>query len=279
MKIKSIKYIEEEVFQEDFLKECKVNEKYKAFRFKAKSVNFSLIFNTTAYAFAKRTLEQEWKLQEAKDYVEMMNLQENVDDKIYKMTKIRKEKYENDFNDEQSKKDFAVYWTVAEDIRKKFFEKYSGVEAWIKKGIKFAKENGYVVSPFAQIRQLPQLLYVDPTLNKKDEFDREILRQIKSYSNISCNSPVQSYEIFLIASTMIGLCKEIKEKKLKSILIGQIHDSILFYIYKGEEYIVKEIAKKYFEQNIVENKGIPMELDCEISDYSKGEIWKFGHEI
>lgn len=278
------------------------DQPYADWRFKAKAVNFSLIFHTTAFAFAKSSLEPNWTLQEAKDYIKKFNLKRRRTELLNILNNMdgSRDDYIDDIDEKIFKElmgqneEFSYYWAVAEDIKKKFFEDYSGVEVWINNQIKFAEKNGYVRSTFGVIRRLPQLIYYDHK-------NRECKKEAKGYHNIACNSPVQTYEIYLIAKTMIGLQKFIDENNLKTKLIGQIHDSIVSYKYKDEIEIITKEAKRLFEEDIPENKGIPQILECEISDYhaefgsdfyyeyfdekeQKTKIadhryWKFGKEV
>ncbi len=232
---------------------------FKEFRFKAKGVNFSLLFGSSGMAFASSSLIPNWTLDEAKEYV--------YDNKLLAKLQHLKEMQ----NDKNFDNDFFWYWTVANDIRKKFFETYPGLKAWIDAVPKQAVKDGYVVSPFGCIRRLPQLTYAGEDMNHSKH---------KNLLNISLNSPVQNYEAFMMMKLISELDKYCEENSLKSYLIGNVHDSIIMYTHKDEEEALFAKAHEIFREAIPANNGVPMELDIDRADYfGKDELWGFGTEI
>ncbi len=223
--------------------------------------NFSLVFNTSSLSFAVQSLAPEWSLQEAKDYLK----ENNIEDKVDYLWKLNKDKQDSDIT-----KELCYFWAVASDIKKTFFEMYPGVKKWIDNQIKFAKSNGYVTSIFGAIRRLPQLLLID---------ENEHSSSIKNLENIACNSPVQNYEVVLINKTIFKLSQFIKENNFKTKLVGNVHDSIVLYIHRDEIMTILKKAKEIFEEDIPENKGIPLELECELADPTKGQMWGYGEEV
>lgn len=249
---------------EEFLKR-KHEKGFKEARFKAKGANFSLIFGTSAFSFAKETLEGEWSKQECIDYIAKNGLER----KRANLTKMVSETGQNkDSFTASENSEFSYYWVVASDLKKKFFELYPDSANYIEKRIAFACKNGYVRNPFGIIRRLPNLLY-----EGKDS------KGLKTAKNKALNSPVQGYEAVLMMKAITGIEADLKLEKHKSTTCGNVHDSGVMYIHKDEVDTVKGLVKKHFECDIPENKGIPMETELEISDYSKGEYWGFGREV
>jgi len=251
------KVLKNDITLEEFLSR-KGESEIKAVRFKAKSINFQLEFGATAYNFAKSVLTQNWSLQECKDYITKNQLRK-------RLTFFRGLLNEND-NDE-----FVYYWVVANDIRTKHFETYSGLKTWIDETIEFAESNGYIRSGFGAIRRLPRLLH-----RGKSDY-RSIFKNLQ---NISLNSPVQNFEAVLMNKLISELILFIKANNYKSRVVGNVHDSIVLYTHRSEAHIIYTEAKRIFEEAIPEAKGIPLLLDVESSDYyRKGEVWGFGSEI
>ena len=174
-------------------------------------------------------------------------------------------------NDKGFDDDFYWYWTVANDIRKKFFATYKGLKEWVERVPKQAVEDGYVISPFGAIRRLPQLTYSG----------RDLVHSLhKNLLNISLNSPVQNYEAFMMMKLIAELDQFIEDNNLKSYLIGNVHDSIVLYTHKDEEDIVFEKAKEIFGEDLPAHNGIPMILDVNRADFfGKGELWGFGTDM
>jgi len=257
MRVKKINITEKKYGIDEFTR-VKNIEPFKTYRQKAKSVNFSLLFGSSGMAFATSSLIPNWTLQEAKDYVNKHNLIKQYDH-LLSMP-----------NDKDFDSDFFWYWTVANDIRKKFFETYKGLKKWIDTVPKDAKK-GYVISPFGAIRRLPQLMYSGADLNHSLQ---------KNLQNISLNSPVQNYEAFMMMRLITKLDDYITENNLKTKLIGNVHDSIILYIHKDEQDQIIKKSNEIFNEDLPEHNGIPMLLDMNIADYfGKGELWGVGTEI
>jgi len=247
----------ENITLEYFLKNKKKSP-YKQRRQKSKGANFGLLFGSSGFSFAKSTLEKEWTEEECDTY-----LKEN--DIMNKPTALFRLSKENNMMLVDLK--FCKYWAVANDIRKKFFETYWGLERWIKQQQKFAKKNGFVRSSFGPVRRLPELTYIG---------DDSFQTHIKNLCNISLNSPVQTFESSIIAMGMIDIYRELKKRDMKSRIIGMVHDSCMLYIHKSEKNEMKNIIKKAFEKDRPEYNGIPIEVEGDLSDVTKEEYWGFG---
>lgn len=245
----AVAVLKRDISLEEFMKRKKEDE-LKKIRFKAKGVNFSFLFGSAAFSFAS-LLEKEWSIDEVNDYIRQNNLYSKVDNLYEKKDNFREFKEDIDLT-------FCKYWACSIDIRKKFFDEYEGLENWHKATHELVKSQGYVISSFGVIRRLPELLYIG-------QDDRQ--SHIKNLLNISLNSPVQNYEVTLINSTLNYARIKFKELNLKSMIIGNVHDSMVLYVYKPELETVKKILKEEFEKFRIENNGIPMELEFEISDY------------
>jgi DNA polymerase I-like protein with 3'-5' exonuclease and polymerase domains len=238
-----------------------------ALRFKAKAANFSLVFNTSAFAFAKESIEPDWSFEECKNYIALNDLERN---RLWLANTLGDTgKNKGKFSDEENDR-FSYFWAVANDIKKKFFEKYKGVETWIEQSIESSKKNGYIRSPFGAVRRLPQLLY-QGVHTEQSEY--------KNLCNISCNAPVQNYEAVLMMRSIVGLVNELRNKGMQSKVVGNVHDSCVLYIHDNELHTIMAMIKKYFEEDIPENQGVPMEAELKVADYAKGEVWGFGHKV
>jgi len=248
----------------EYFLEHKKEKEFKQVRNKAKGINFLLLFNGSGFNFAKTAISQEWTIEECNTYI----VKNNLTDRIKFFTKLSQEKFKSD---SAEAKEFPIFWTVANDIRKKHFETYTGLDKWAKDTIKKAEKNGYVRSVFGAIRRLPGLYH-----KGKHEFQSII----KNYQNVALNSPVQNYEVVLINKLIAVLSKYIKDNNLKSRIIGNVHDSIMVYVYKPESQQLYRQAKLIFEEARPENNDIPLVLEVESSDYyGKDQVWGFGEEI
>jgi hypothetical protein len=226
--------------------------------------NFSLEFGSSAFSFAKSSLQSEWGLMDCEKYIEKNNLykkRENLLNLLYgknnqgedELDQEELEKKNQIFNSIDNKEEFSMYWACACDIRKKHFELYSGLKIWIDKTIEEAKQKGYVKSIFGAFRRLPRLLCCDGKDNRQSH--------IKNLCNISLNTGVQNFEIAVITLSMIELNNWIKENNIKAGIYGMVHDSCKLYIHTDYEKACKEKIFEIFQQDRPEFKGVPIRIE------------------
>ncbi|MCD6105653.1 MAG: DNA polymerase I [Thermosipho sp. (in: Bacteria)] len=118
-----------------------------------------------------------------------------------------------------------------------YFKFYSDVFEYIKKTKEFARKNGYVETLFGRKREIPQLK--SSNANKRSEGER-----------IAINTPIQGTAADIIKIAMIRIHNKIKERKLKSKMILQVHDELVFEVPEEELETMKKIIK-----NEMENAG------------------------
>jgi hypothetical protein len=226
--------------------------------------NFGLLFNETSRAFAGSTLLSEWSLQEAKDYVKLNKLEAKQRSYYKILTKdISPEVTDVEcFMEDQL--EFSFYWASADDIKIKFFDTYKGLAEWQQKTYSFARHNGYVQSLWGPLRRIPYLIYH----GKDDDTAR-----IKNYENISVNSPVQNGEAMYMMYNMARVRNDLKAKNMKSVQVGNIHDSSIAYLLRDEMQKDKEIYLNRFQEPMTPMEGIPYDIELGYSDITNGEVW------
>jgi len=271
---------------EEFISRKKEHEFDEA-RFRAKAVNFSLIFNTAGLSFAEQSIKPDWTIEAIDDYLIKNDLEQKPSFLCSQFFNKGNDKqvYKTDEKEEIARKEFlhfCKYWAVALNIKAKFFETYPKVREWIDDSIDFAKQHGYIVSPFGGIRRLSELLA--RTEDKETKYDKLLYikddgRTNKKLENIACNTIVQNFEVVLMNITIFKLRNYIKENGLKTKIVSNIHDAIIMYVHKDEIELIYKKAKEFFEEDIPENNGIPQELEFNVADYSKGETLGFGKEM
>jgi DNA polymerase-1 len=219
----------------------KGKQPYKKWRFEAKAINFLFLFSGH-YSLMYENIDA-WGMEEVEQYISNNNLQ------IVDM-----------FN--KSVKELKIL-TVCKDIQDQFFKLYPKLKEWFAYNNSFARQNGYIDSPYGGRRHLPRLVKECSGDNKG---------KTKNQLNISINSPVQNFEALTVYKAMTNIYNDFKKYNLKSTLIGSVHDEITHYIYKPEVKTVYEIAKKYMY--------IPTDVwGCPITaELGIGYIWGFDME-
>lgn len=122
----------------------------------------------------------------------------------------------------------------AQEFIDAYFERYSDVKAYLKKTIDSTKELGYVTTLMNRRRYIPDI--ASPNMR---------LRQFAERTAI--NTPIQGSAADLIKAAMIDIHNEFKKKKLKSCMILQVHDELVFEVHKDEIKTVKKIVRDKME--------------------------------
>lgn len=116
-----------------------------------------------------------------------------------------------------------------------YFEKYPGVRDFLEKSVEEAKAKGYSETLFGRRRQVPELL-------QGDHMTQQAGRRI------ALNTPIQGTAADLIKKAMIDVWNEIKLKTLKSKMILQVHDELVFEVPDDEQNVMDSLVKKKMEE-------------------------------
>ena len=145
----------------------------------------------------------------------------------------------------------------AAEIINSYFEKYPGVKEYMNTTIDFAKEHGYVETILGRRRYLNDINSANA-----------IVRGFAERNAI--NAPIQGSSADMIKMAMINIFNEITEKKLKTKMILQVHDELVFDLYKEEEEIIRKIVEEKMRDAIVLN--VPV-----VVDINTGSTWLEAH--
>ncbi|SCP95470.1 DNA polymerase I [Anaerobium acetethylicum] len=132
-----------------------------------------------------------------------------------------------------------------------YFETYPGVKKFLDEAVENAKETGYVTTIFGRRRPVPEL--------KSSNFVQRSFGE-----RVAMNSPIQGAAADIIKIAMVNVNKKIKERKLKSRLILQVHDELLVEAHKDEVDQVREILLS--EMSGAADLAVPLEIDMHTGD-------------
>ncbi|MCP4652376.1 MAG: DNA polymerase I [Candidatus Omnitrophica bacterium] len=141
----------------------------------------------------------------------------------------------------------------AETFIEDYFSRYPQVKEYIKKVHKDLEENGFVKTILSRERKLMDYNSPNPHLR---EFAR---RQ-------AVNTPIQGSCADLIKVAMVKIADEFKKYNLKSRMIIQIHDELIFDVSKNEYDQVVGIIKKNMQESI--KLDVPIEVKIKV-----GKTW------
>ncbi len=138
----------------------------------------------------------------------------------------------------------------AKEIIDSYFEKYPRIKEYMDESIAFAKEHGYVETILKRRRYLNDI-------NGRNA----VMRGFAERNAI--NAPIQGSAADIIKKAMIDIAKELNKKKMKSKLLLQVHDELVFDVYKEEIETIKPIIKEKMEQAI--HLKVPLTVEMEVA--------------
>lgn len=150
-------------------------------------------------------------------------------------------------------KDLKISRKEAKNYIDTYFERYPGVKGYLDGAIEQAKEKLYVTTVMNRRRFIPEI--------------KASNKMVRSFGErLAMNTPIQGSAADIIKLAMVNVHNELKDKKLKSKLILQVHDELILNVYKDELEQVKAIVKKEMEE--VLDLRVPLEVDINI-----GKSW------
>ncbi len=122
----------------------------------------------------------------------------------------------------------------ANDFIKRYLEIYPQVKEYGEECVRVAREKGYASTMMGRIRHLNDI-------NSSNHVVRGFAERVAK------NMPLQGSASDIIKIAMIKVYNKLKELKLKSKLVLQIHDELVVDCYPGESETVKQILKEEME--------------------------------
>ncbi len=145
----------------------------------------------------------------------------------------------------------------AKEIIDRYFKEFPKVYEYLEKTKKFARENGFVTTLKGRRRYLPQINNQNNAV--KSEAER-----------MAINMPIQGTAADMIKIAMIEIHNIFREKKFKSKMLLQVHDELVFEVYKPEMEEVKKIVHREMKNAI--KLDVPIEVEIGV-----GKNWYEAH--
>jgi DNA polymerase-1 len=147
--------------------------------------------------------------------------------------------------------------TEAKEIIETYFEKYPKLKAYMDNNVILAKEQGYVETIMQRRRNLKDI-----------NSNNAIVRGHAERNAV--NAPIQGSAADIIKIAMINIHQEFEKLQLKSKMLLQVHDELVFDVYKPELEQVKKLVKDKMENAV----KITVPLDVEMSN---AKNWLLAH--
>ena len=145
----------------------------------------------------------------------------------------------------------------AKEFIEAYFQSYPGVKAYMERIVEEAREKGCVETLFGRKRFLPDIGSKNP-----------VARGLAERNAI--NAPIQGGAADIIKLAMIAVSRRFEAEKLRSRMILQVHDELVFDVADAERDRVVEIVKQEMEN--VCTLSVPLITEC-----NYGKNWREAH--
>ena len=132
---------------------------------------------------------------------------------------------------------------------KLYFDRYPGVKSYLEKSVDDAKRLGYAVTMFERRRSLTEL--------KSSNYNTRSFGE-----RVAMNMPIQGTAADIIKLAMVKVSQILHERGLKTKLILQVHDELIFDVPKAEEEEVVSLVHECMEQ--VAQLSVPLDADVKV---------------
>jgi len=136
----------------------------------------------------------------------------------------------------------------------RYFERYQGVKAFINKILEDTREKSAVRNMFGRVRPIPDIS--SRNSNARGFAERTAV-----------NTPLQGTAADLIKLAMISLARKLAERKLKTRMVLQVHDELLFEVPEDEKKEVEDLVRSEMEGVVKLN--VPL-----VADLGFGPNWR-----
>lgn len=118
----------------------------------------------------------------------------------------------------------------SKEIIDNYFSKFPGIKKYMTDTVEFARQHGYIETMMKRRRYLRDINSKNPTVRAQAERN-------------AINSPIQGSAADMIKLAMINIHEEMKKRKLKSRMLLQVHDELVFDLHKKEEKEMKSLVE------------------------------------
>lgn len=137
----------------------------------------------------------------------------------------------------------------ARALREQYFDRFGGVQRYLRDSVELARSRGYTETLLGRRRYLPELLSDNRRLRENAE-------------RVALNSPIQGLAADIIKLAMIRVDRAFKLNQLKSRLLLQVHDELIFEVAEGETELVSKLVQESMEGAF--ELSVPMDVSIGI---------------
>ncbi|HSV89041.1 MAG TPA: DNA polymerase I [Bacteroidales bacterium] len=145
----------------------------------------------------------------------------------------------------------------AAQIIKQYFDKYPGIKDYMERTIAFARQNGYVSTLLGRRRYIADINSANAMLRGFAERN-------------AINAPVQGSAADMIKLAMISIHQAMENNRLKSKMIMQVHDELVFEVHREEVETMRTLVQENMKS------ALPLEVPVEV-EINTGKNWLDAH--
>ncbi len=131
-------------------------------------------------------------------------------------------------------KELGTSQREAQDFIDRYYCQHPKVGEFLEETVRKARENGFTETIFGRVRQVPELQQRDRTVQQAGR-------------RIALNAPVQGSAADLMKKAMIDIWREFQDRQLKTKIILQVHDELVFEAPEEEKPVVADIVREKME--------------------------------
>jgi DNA polymerase-1 len=121
--------------------------------------------------------------------------------------------------------------SAAQELMNKYFIRFGGIRDYLSDVVDQARKVGYTQTVMGRRRYLPDL-------SSDNRPRREVAERM------ALNAPIQGSAADIIKKAMLNVASLMSEKKLKSQLLLQVHDELIFEVAPGEQEELTQLVRK-----------------------------------
>ena len=141
----------------------------------------------------------------------------------------------------------------AADFIERYFAVFSGVKRYMEEIVQQAKQDGYVTTLLNRRRYLPEI--------RSSNFN------LRSFAErTAMNTPIQGTAADIIKLAMIRMQKELDKRQLRSRMLLQVHDELVFEVPADELQAMQELVPSVMENALA--LDVPLKVDVHY-----GQTW------
>ena len=139
----------------------------------------------------------------------------------------------------------------AQEFLDRFFARHPKVKAYLGRTVAEGRERGFVATLLGRRRYLPELRSGNPNLRGFGE-------------RMATNAPIQGTAADLVKIAMVRMARELREHRLESRMLLQVHDELLFEAPAAEVGRLQALATEVMESALT--LDVPLKVDVKVGD-------------